>query len=384
MINSNFSNFKTNITNNLINVLGPQLTEKYIIIESDDWGSVRMSNVESFNYLLNKGYDVNKNPYCKYDALESNHDLEALFDLLNSIKGDDGKPVKMTLNNIVANPNFEKIRESNFNKYYFEPFTDTLKRYPCHDKVTKLYKEGIDFDLIKPQFHGREHLNIRRWLNFLQNKNQATIDAFNLGVFSPPISNTTGYNNEFMDAFDVDNESEINDLNSIIENGLKIFDDIWGFKSKSFIAPCYIWPKEVEKTLFNNNVKYIQGMVNQLHPTFEIEYKYKKIYHYQGQKNTLGQRYIIRNVFFEPSIKPNFDWESNCMNRIAIAFKYNKPAVISTHRLNFIGFLDENNRTKNLKRFKILLEKIKKKWPCVKFISSDELGEIFQNKDDKK
>jgi hypothetical protein len=91
----------------------------------------------------------------------------------------------------------------------------------------------------------------------------------------------------------------------------------------------------------------------------------------------LGQRYLIRNAFFEPSLDPQFDWVSDCLKRIKIAFHCKKPAIIGSHRLNYIGFIEESNRTKNLAQLKILLKEIVKRWPKVEFIASDELESIW-------
>jgi hypothetical protein len=370
-------NAKKLITRSLTNTVGPILNEKIIVLESDDWGSIRMSSKEAFNNLLNKNYPVDKCPYNTNDALESNDDLMQLFEVLNSIRGGDNKPAIITANNIVSNPNFEKIKESDYKKYYNEPFTETLKRYPNHDKVMDLYKSGISEGLILPQFHGREHLNVKRWMNALENFEKHEIDAFNNKVFSPKMIKSKGYTNEYMDALDFDDKSEIEDQKLYLREGLESFEEIWGFKSESFIAPCYIWHSKLEETLREYGVKYIQGLINQFEPLDKQEYKYKKIYHYQGQKNKLGQRYFIRNAFFEPSTNPDFDWIGDCLNRISIAFKLKKPAIVSVHRLNFMGHLNPKNREVNLKLFKELLTKITKQWPDVQFLSTDKLGHFY-------
>ena len=367
------------LKNNLINIPGWKTKRKIVVIESDDWGCIRMSNLENYNLLLKKGYPVDKSPYNKYDSLESNLDLEALFNVLRTVRGIDGKTAKFTINNIVANPNFEKIRKANFQEYFWEPFTTTLNRYPEHDQVMLLYNQGISEGLVKPQFHGREHLNVLRWMNALKNSDVAVLEAFNINIFSPCIAQKTGYINEFMDALDYDSKTTLIDQKKILSDGLDLFQNIWGFTSKSFIAPCYIWDSRLEFILAEKGVKYIQGLINQLNPVDGEGFQYNKKYHYQGQKNKLGQLYLIRNVFFEPTIFPNFFWEEDCINRIDIAFKWNKPAVISSHRLNYIGFLNPENRENNLKRLKFLLETIVRKWPDVQFLSSDELGDLMCN-----
>jgi hypothetical protein len=167
---------------------------------------------------------------------------------------------------------------------------------------------------------------------------------------------------------------------AILTDGLTLFEQLWGYQSKSFIAPCYIWSRSLEPVLGRHGVRYIQGMLNQFEPVLEPGYIYKKRFHYQGQQNKLGQRYLIRNVFFEPATNPGFDWVGDCLNRIETAFRWNKPAIISSHRVNYIGWLKPANRDNNLKLLKMLLQKIINKWPDVEFKSSDALGDWIATK----
>ena len=55
-------NAKKLITRSLTNTVGPILNEKIIVLESDDWGSIRMSSKEAFNNLLNKNYPADECP----------------------------------------------------------------------------------------------------------------------------------------------------------------------------------------------------------------------------------------------------------------------------------------------------------------------------------
>ena len=68
------------------------------------------------------------------------------------------------------------------------------------------------------------------------------------------------------------------------------------------------------------------------------------------------------------------------MNQIKTAFLWKKPAIINTHRLNFIGAINEENRNQNLKDFKELLTRIINKWPDVEFLSSNQLVEVIKSK----
>lgn len=102
--------------------------------------------------------------------------------------------------------------------------------------------------------------------------------------------------------------------------------------------------------------------------------------HYLGETNSIGQIYLTRNIPFEPSKDKKYNWVSEALKRIEIAFKCGKPAVINTHRVNYIGYLELNNRTQNLYLLKVLLDEIIRKWPDVEFMSSDKLIDIIKNR----
>jgi hypothetical protein len=61
------------------------------------------------------------------------------------------------------------------------------------------------------------------------------------------------------------------------------------------------------------------------------------------------------------------------MESIDISFKWGKPAIIGTHRINFAGRLGLEQRDKNLEMLDQLLTKILKKWPEVRFTDSTAL-----------
>ena len=110
--------------------------------------------------------------------------------------------------------------------------------------------------------------------------------------------------------------------------------------------------------------------------------QFKKNVRFLGQKNALGQIYLTRNCFFEPSssgfeFPTNTDWVNNCLKEIEIAFLWHKPATISSHRVNYIGFLYPENRERTLKQFEELLGKMLKRWPDIEFMTSMELGDLI-------
>ena len=371
-------NLKTLASHNFINILGYTTKRRIVIIESDDWGSIQMPSEETRIALDKKGCDVS-HPYYKYDSLATTEDLTYLFEVLSSIRDTKGNPAIITANTIMANPDFDKIKASDFTQYFYEPFTETLKKYSHCENSFHLWTQGIATKVWNPQFHGREHLNVLQWMNALKNNDKVTRLAFDYNFFG--IGEDSGIKingGTYMRAFNETNTQSLPIQNEIIITGLALFENIFGYRSKSFIAPCYTWNKSIEKILAQNGIKYLQGMITQSSPIKINRYKTK--YHFIGQKNQFGQRYLIRNAFFEPSQNPNYDWIDDCLKRIDIAFYWNKPATISTHRLNFIGAIDSRNRYKNLTILKRLLQEIIKYWPNVEFMSSDQLGNLIDSK----
>jgi hypothetical protein len=107
---------KKAITRNLLNMYGCKTTRKIVVIESDDWGTVRVSGKEAYDHFVKNNLPVDTCPYNCNDMLEGNDDMELLYETLSSVKDKNGNPAIITANNIVANPVFDKIKESGFTK----------------------------------------------------------------------------------------------------------------------------------------------------------------------------------------------------------------------------------------------------------------------------
>jgi hypothetical protein len=76
----------------------------------------------------------------------------------------------------------------------------------------------------------------------------------------------------------------------------------------------------------------------------------------------------------------SFNNIKNCLKDIENSFFFRKPAIITCHRLNFIGAISPKNRDNNLDILNELLTAILKKWPDVTFMSSDQLVDYINNK----
>lgn len=363
---------------NMINIPGWRTQRKIIVFESDDWGSIRMPSKEVFETLLNKGIPVDRSHYYKFDCLESEEDYQELFNVLIAYRDRSGNYPIFTNNYVSTNPDFEKIKAGGYKEYIYETISKTYNRSPNQRGNLEIIKQGIKCGIILPQSHSREHLNVMHWMSALQQRDKTALLAFENGVFTYPFQNGHRVVNTYVDSLYYKNDSEKNMAFAIIKDGLRLFERQWGFGSKSFIAPGYIWDSFTEEILHKNGVRYLQGVVVQLQPSGKKGKRFRKKYHFTGQRNKHKQVYLVRNAFFEPSEIPNRDWIGYCLRDISNAFFFNKPAIVQSHRVNYTGTIVKSNRDNNLKLLKTLLKEIVRKWPEVEFLSSVQLGELIE------
>jgi len=364
------------IKQNLIQLPGWHTHRKIITIESDDWGSIRMPSKKIFKKLLESKDIFVDNPYNRYDTLANSEDLSHLFDVLKSIKDKNGNHAVLTANCVMANPDFKAIKEASFNRYFYETLKETFKRYN-NQNALKLWNEGINSSIFHPQFHGREHLNVPFWLKKLKNGHNGVITAFNYGVFGANFSNLGLRKHNLQVAWDFDTKKQNEYIITSIKDGMHLFNKMFGYTSNTVIPPSYTWNSEHEKLLADLGVMQMQGILFQKVPHgFKKKYK-KKIRFTRAYDNILG--YQMRNVFFEPTLYGHSSQVDNVLNRIKIAFNMNKPAIIGTHRLNYIGVHSDYNRKETLSQLKTILRSIVRKWPDVEFMSASELAKLMRS-----
>lgn len=363
--------YKNKLRQHLKNSIGKSVQKKYLVIESDDWGSIRMPSLKAYEKLKSQGVNLGASKRTSYnstDTLATADDLEMLFNMLNKHKDHLGNPAIFTAVSVVANPDFERIEASNFNEYHYEPFTETLKKYHRASAI-HLWKQGINEKVFYPEFHAREHLNVQVWLRMLRKGDQDTLLGFQEKCWG--FTTNTPFNINYQAAFDIETKDDLPFQKESILDGLSLFEKIHGYKAQFFVPPNGFFNNDLEEITAKAGIKYIGASKMQQEP--QGNGVFKKHMHWLGQKNKYNQVYLTRNAFFEPSV-PDKDWVVTCLDDIHHAFLWKKPAVISSHRINYIGALNLENRKLGLEKLDILLTEVLKRWPDVEFITSSELG----------
>jgi hypothetical protein len=332
-----------------------------------------------YEKCLNAGYRVDQHPYEKYDSLASDEDLEMLLNLLVSYKDSHGNHPIITANVLTANPDFEKIRERDFMEYCSEPIIDTFKKYPKHANAFGLWEKGMINKVFFPQSHGKEHLNVSMFMNALQRGDQDARFGFDNNMPGSIPKQVKHGKNPYVEALKYDGETDKYRKLSRVQLGLSQFNELFKYKSESFIAPNYWWSPDFDEVVSGEGVRYYQGnriMKEPFSGDGYVCHKYKL-----GQENKYNQYYLVRNGYFEPSLFQSdiSDPVSSCLRDISAAFRMKKPAILCSHRINYVGFIDERNRDQNLRYLQQLLGTIMKKWPDVEFMNSVQLGKLMSS-----
>lgn len=364
------------IKNHVKNIRGWKTKRKLVIFCVDDYGNVRIDSPGSRQILSDSAIEF-KNRYDTYDSMETRADLEALYEVLGSVKDKHGNPALFTAYTLPCNIDFEAMAADDYTSYRYELLPRTFEKlglkYP--DKYAgawTLWQEGIENRMLKPQFHGREHFNLYIFDDLLKdrNKNLITVLQNNSYVTIPEHSS---YNMGWTSSYAFNRIEETLDFLDNIRKGLQAFSDIFGFQSDSFTPPAQQFPLHLEEKLSDFGIEYMDR------PRKFNRHMGNGKYQVQSYKTGLDDKItnIVRNVVFEPTVPIHADWAAYTFKQVEAAFFWNKPAIISSHRVNFCGHLDEANREAGLKSLKKLLQKIVHRWPDIEFISADELGNII-------
>ena len=333
-------------------LLRKRFKQKYIIIESDDWG-LQGSIDDTGIRFLRKNYQKESFTRWTTDSLETVEDLELLFDVLNKYKYEFECPPKITANFITHNIDYDKKTELSFT-----PLNQLLIKNKI---LKKKYFEGINGGIIYPQLHGYCHYNIDTLRDFyLTDEGRKLFDQ----GFLTGQNTLKGSSPKF--------RSEFSKFNFDVKEKLKIsideFNNVFNFSPESIIPPHFIIEAPCLDLLTGYGIKAIQAS-NRL-----INFKgdrYRKIF-FRKQNNI---HWMPRNVRLDPHPDYNY-YSKDCISQIDKAFSLKMPAIIDFHRVNISGRFNSNYRDKSLNELDIVFKIVKAKWPDAKFISTSDFIQL--------
>lgn len=361
------------------NSRGKKLKGRYLVIESDDWGSIRQSSPAAWKEQIARSAKTEADPFFHYDALERGEDLERIWEVLSKYTDRDGNHPVMTADYAVANPDFARIEAGGLESYFWEPFPETAKRYPDSENLLELCRQGMEAGVWKPQLNCREHVQVPGWMKALRQRDPEISWAFAHQMISTAESVTSRQHFGYMDAFCYP-PSVARALDRLVEEAAGLFQALFGFRSETFVASCYVWNSALEQSLRKNGIRAMQGGWYQWIPGPEGSFVKKTPY---GGARSAHQLYLVRNCLLEHSLFGDRDCVGRCLGEIESAFRWKQPAVLSSHRVNYIGRLVPGNGAAGARILDELQGEVLKRWPDVRFLSSDQLAALYRMEDER-
>ena len=353
---------------------------KILIVESDDWGGIRIPNKTTKDLLIQLGDNMNADSFLKYDSLESYFDVKSLENvLLKHVDSNNRNPI-ITANFVMKNPLFNK---DYFEEFKYELFTETYKnKIYLDDKVFEIIKKMIKNQLIFPQLHCLQHISKNRWENDVRDGVQWTKTAYSYHMIGTYNSFTQTNKFGYMDTYNQNFATQSELLDEICE-AQSLFTSIFGFPSKSLVPSCYVWNDKLNSHLNKCGISILQ-MGN-----FELKQspknkKYSRKIRYTFQKNK-GIIYTTRNceldLFTKSTLKEKEIMLQNCINDVKLAFKCGKPAIVNFHRANISSRLSKQNMEENLMLLDKFFEILEREFSDLEYSTSVKLvGEMSDEK----
>ena len=182
----------------------------------------------------------------------------------------------------------------------------------------------------------------------------------------------------FRPEFFFDQEDQKPFLIESIKDGVDLFRKIFGFAPRIFVPSNAIFHQDFEEAVAESGVRFLNVSHRSPYPDGKGDIKYKR--YIPGQRNRNGLIYYVRNCAFEPT-GDTYKGIELTLRQVAAAFRWGKPANISTHRVNFVGAISPRNREKGIDELQRLLQAIVRQWPDVEFMSSAAAMEILSGSD---
>lgn len=123
---------KTFLFNHLKNIQGWRSKRKLVIFSVDDYGNVRIASKKASDELKRSGI-LPVSIFDWYDSMETREDLEALFEVLTSVKDKNGNHPVFTPYALPCNIDFEAIEQNNYDDYRYELLPVTFEKLAAGD-----------------------------------------------------------------------------------------------------------------------------------------------------------------------------------------------------------------------------------------------------------
>jgi len=304
---------------------------KAVVIESDDWGLCAWSADANAHRVLADTPAYRHPSGRRYggSTLESAADLEAMGAILSSAAGEDGIAPVMQANTVMASPDYDRLHAP-----MFDAETLPLRDFP--EPPSRWRRPGLDRALRAvtdsgvwwPELHGLHHLPEAAWLNALRRGEPDARRAFEHQSMVCAAVEKGGEYGE-------DEPLDLRRRNLALAAGK--FRALFGRDPGSFCPPDYHWDPALDRDAEALGLFTFQGVPESAGaraPRFRRLFHRFRWPHFDGRRFALPPR-----IAFEPltaegpseSLGVERTWRA-----VQEAWRRGQPAVISTHRMNYV------------------------------------------------
>ena len=326
---------------------------KAVVLESDDWGLCAWSPDDQAYRVLADLPVFRRAAGRRYggSTLESAVDLRRLADLLLEFRGGDGFPPVWQANTVMAAPDYQRLRAPAFecNALPLIDYPQAPSRWArpgLWGEVVAAREAGVWW----PELHGLHHLPETTWLRALR---EGADDARRAFEQQSPVCEAVAKGGEY------DSAEPLEVRRRNLEGAVQRFRALFGRDPTSFCPPDYRWDEAVEAEAEKLEVITFQGRAERARGLLP------RVRHFLGRyrfPDFEGRRFFLApRIAFEPGAS---DEEHAARlgveaahRRIRAAWARQQPAILSTHRANYVQ-LDPARGAAGLERLRELLARL--------------------------
>lgn len=292
-----------------------------VILQSDDWGRVGVRDREGWEQLRAAGVALGEKPY-DYYSLETADDLAAIRAVLNRHRDSSGRAPCLVMNFCVANLDFPKILDSDFQSLYLCPLAEGLPGNWNRPGLLDEYAQGISDGVFYPALHGTTHacpVAFERRLK--EDSSRGELLRTLLRAQTPYIywrMPWIGF--EYWDRDSHDQFLRAEDQLKLVQEAVDGFKELFGVDPRSACAPGYRANDDTREAWKACGIRVAQnGTAGLVGPRMDES----------------GLLHTYRTVEIEPALDPARYTVSHCVEQAVRCFKRGIPAIVSLHSINF-------------------------------------------------
>jgi hypothetical protein len=280
-----------------------------VVLQSDDWGFPGWSTSPDDRPQV----EVAVAHYAT-STLESATDVEAIADLLAAATGRDGLPAVLQPNYVMFSPAFAQVEpgaDPPFDR--FPDYAGPWERPGLGAAVEEAMRRGVWW----PEHHAALHCDLDRFRRRAAERTGNALAAWQLGRW---------------EIEDQDGRAEYAAGPAHVESGVRAFAEVFGRPAASTAPPGYVLPVEAGASLRRNGIELFQA---------------PRRSRWAGRRPPLPARVAARfaRVVTPTGVERTVDFEpaqgidaASIVARCKRDWARGRPAVVSTHRANFVNW----------------------------------------------